>query len=343
MKLLSQRSLLVAFMFLLSGLSYHLLGSFALRMLFASIPALLGVQLTLADTLESIIMSRVAGRKWWFIVFLAPGTILHELSHLVAAIVTGCRIEKVSLFSPNPRTGVLGYVSYSRPKDKWLVFREFIVGFAPFFGCGLVLFSFNILLGSQLSAMLYAPSPHDLPSYASFAGSVMSSMAGSASSLPITSPYTWAFLYLQFCFGIGAAPSSVDFSGAFSSLRKNVFSALLFAATLSAIVYMSDGRYALWGYEADLADWIGYAAGFTAIVLLLSNILLAFAIPLSYVALKMMDIRGIAKTIPLTSAFISFIGLADHISGQYAAAASGTICFSSLLLLLRAQKKSGDR
>ena len=41
------------------------------------------------------------------------GTPIHELSHLIIAILTGHKIKEVKFFKPDPRTGTLGYVSHS--------------------------------------------------------------------------------------------------------------------------------------------------------------------------------------------------------------------------------------
>lgn len=48
-----------------------------------------------------------------FIWILAPGTIIHELSHLIICILFGLPINKVVLFHYEPETGSLGHVDYS--------------------------------------------------------------------------------------------------------------------------------------------------------------------------------------------------------------------------------------
>ena len=144
------RVLAVSCLMTLSWLLWHFLEGFDYRMMFAAIPLLFTAQITLSDALENILISKVGYRTKWFTLLLAPGTILHELCHLMAALATGCTVTKAALFKPNPSTGVLGFVSYTQPDDKWVVFREFIVGFAPFFGCGLCLFLLSIPLGGGL-------------------------------------------------------------------------------------------------------------------------------------------------------------------------------------------------
>ena len=82
----------------------------------------------------------------WSLIFL-PGTIIHEMSHLFAAAVTGTKIGKVEIFPELPRSGIgaefdqqkksvhLGYVQ----TQELGLFRGFLVGTAPFLvGLGLL-------------------------------------------------------------------------------------------------------------------------------------------------------------------------------------------------------------
>ncbi len=322
---------------------WHFLEGFSLRYLIASIPVLLAIQLVLADTLESLILPHVAGKRWWFTLFLAPGTILHELSHLIVAWVMRCKIEKVKLFSPNPKTGVLGYVSYRRPYDKWVTFREFAIGFAPFFGVGATLLAFNLFFGGNMMTAISAPAPHDTGSYLALASALANSLAMSAQSLSYASPYLWIFLYLQFCFGLGAAPSPVDFRGAFTSLFKNILSTIMFLAFMALIVFIADEKVPLAGYESQAADIIFWVLKFTVSLLLVTVMLLAFAIPLTWVASKMMMISGVAKTIPLTLGFLTFVVLSVSWGVHYAVLASASTCLGSLFFLITQEKASDHR
>ena len=125
---------------------FRLTEGYALQPYVAFLPALLAVQIFLSDFLHLYLEYEVRVGRRWFNLLIAPGTILHELSHLFAAVFTGCYITRVSLFKPNPRTGLLGFVEYTQPRDKWIVFRNFLVGFAPFFGCGLILLIFQYFI-----------------------------------------------------------------------------------------------------------------------------------------------------------------------------------------------------
>ena len=67
------------------------------------------------------------------------GTPIHELSHLLMAVVFLHKIEKVSFFQISD-DGVLGYVSHSyNPRNIWAQLGNFFIGIAPLIsGAGLV-------------------------------------------------------------------------------------------------------------------------------------------------------------------------------------------------------------
>lgn len=60
------------------------------------------------------------------------GTPIHELSHAVACVLFGMKILDVSLYSPNPLTGTLGYVRFSyRPHSGIHALGRVVQGMAP--------------------------------------------------------------------------------------------------------------------------------------------------------------------------------------------------------------------
>ncbi|MBD3388640.1 MAG: hypothetical protein GF416_06190 [Candidatus Altiarchaeales archaeon] len=315
-----------------SAVLWHLLEAFTYRYLISAIPALFAVQVTLSDVLEDILVSKVGYRTRWFTLLIAPGTILHELCHLFAALITGCTVTKVSLFKPNPRTGVVGFVSYTQRRDKWIVFREFIVGFAPFFGCGLMLFLFNLLNGGTLLDLVNPDPIGNSGDALALSSSIISLMVDSASRLDFTQPVVFLFIYLQFCFAVGAAPSSVDFRGSFGSLSKNLFSAVFFLAFLAALVFTSQGYFPVEQVQGQLASYVAIALKFTVIVLLLSTSLLLIAIPLAFVAIKLSEIKGIAKTIPVTSSLLAYQLLLETRGIRLAALAAAAVLLIAYLI-----------
>ena len=98
----------------------------------------------------------------WSVIFL-PGTIIHEMSHLFAAAITGTKIGKVEIFPELPRSGIgaqfdqqkksvhLGYVQ----TQELGLFRGFIVGSAPFLmGLGLLVWLASTIKITVLIASL---------------------------------------------------------------------------------------------------------------------------------------------------------------------------------------------
>lgn len=78
---------------------------------------------------------------------LAPGVILHEASHLIAATVLFRKIESVKFYSFDHSTGELGHVSYSHKKRTAFTFIfDTIIGLAPIAGGLLGIFSISYFL-----------------------------------------------------------------------------------------------------------------------------------------------------------------------------------------------------
>ena len=96
-----------AVLLLFSYRVWIVLEPYKLRALATLIPVLFALQVFINDTLEAILSSKFY-RTWWFKFIIAPGTILHELCHLLAALASGCKVSSVSLFRINPASGTMG-------------------------------------------------------------------------------------------------------------------------------------------------------------------------------------------------------------------------------------------
>lgn len=90
-------------------------------------------------TSQNLLMSNGTRSIKW----LAPSTIVHELSHLIVALITFNRVVKVVLFHYDPETGNLGHVDIAyAEEDSHKISKQISLlffGLAPIFIIGLIL------------------------------------------------------------------------------------------------------------------------------------------------------------------------------------------------------------
>lgn len=73
------------------------------------------------------------------------GTPIHELSHALFAVAFLHEIKSIKLFSPDKKTGVLGYVEHSHQASLYQKCGCFFIGIAPMFGGALAIYVINEL------------------------------------------------------------------------------------------------------------------------------------------------------------------------------------------------------
>ena len=100
----TQRIKNIIFLILISAGSWYLLEGYKIQVILTAIPLLFSLQIIFTDLVEYYLATHTRRQTRWFNLLIAPGTILHELSHFFAALITGCMVMKVSLFKPNPKT-----------------------------------------------------------------------------------------------------------------------------------------------------------------------------------------------------------------------------------------------
>ena len=88
----------------------------------------------LAFLIIFFVLSFVLGEFWQRIftgkkyrIFLAPGVIIHEFSHVLVCLITGAKIRKISFFNPKG-----GFVIHEKPKIP--VLGEIMISLAPIAG-----------------------------------------------------------------------------------------------------------------------------------------------------------------------------------------------------------------
>ncbi|GEM_PF-750012 len=306
LSLILQTRLLIIIVFLaLSYAAWRLLDGYILRGYIALIPVLFAIQIFLNDLLESYLSRQVKQKTIWFAILFAPGTILHELSHAFTALLTGCRITALSLFRPNPNTGVLGYVAYETPSDNWTVFREFVIGFAPFFGCGVMLILFSYLQNNFLS-----PDLVDIGSFDKISNSIiviLKNFYQQFLDLTLSSALPWVLLYLEICFGLGAAPSTIDFKGALGSIIKHPLSTLFVVLLFLLLIIIGEQPPILSKYGEILSGAIVFALKSVILILFVSISILVISFPMAFFGVRFTQVKGYYKIIPVLLFLIAYL------------------------------------
>ena len=297
---MSRLSIILSFV-LLGLVSWYLLEGFETRVLIALIPFLFAVQISLNDLLELYVVGRL--RKNMFNLVIAPGTVAHELSHLIAAMLTGCEIRKVKLFSPDSRTGNLGYVEYAPERDEFEFLRNLVVAFAPFFGCGILL----ILLLNVSSAItgenLLDFGVMDLEDSFSI---IIRNFLNQFNYLDAY-PAILLIVYLQLCLGLGSAPSSQDFRVSLRSLRKRWVSVVLLLLVIISIIMIGEYAHMLGGYGIQVSEFIRMGLRFSVVVLSVSILFLVLSIPFVFVIIKFSEIGTNGKLVSLIITLLMLI------------------------------------
>lgn len=204
--------------------------------------------------LEKTIQKRLAERFGWNSVLWTGwlGTPIHELSHAAMCVLFRHRIDEISLFEPDQRSGRLGYVKHSWRKGNW--FEElgnFFIGVAPLVGgCAALFLLMWIFYPDALAE------PKNIESIALGTRSpdvvervtrVLSEILNPAN---LTTLKFWAFLYLVLCVGSHMAPSWSDYQGAGRALVMVLLG--LAAAVLMCSVAITDPQ----SWLVSVADFL---------------------------------------------------------------------------------------
>jgi len=164
-----------------------------------------------------------------FYFLLLPGTIIHEISHLIACLVVGVRVRDVQLFSPQP-DGRLAWVTHATTDP----IRRAWISLAPFFGGSLFLFwatraAFPSLDVGQVNGVAGA-----WGSLGEMVRLVVSTLAGA----DWQQASTWLWLYLTFSLAYSIAPSRLDLiEGVRGGIVIGVVAALL--ALMDSVAHWS--------------------------------------------------------------------------------------------------------
>jgi hypothetical protein len=236
--------------------------------------------------LSSILLERMwtySLARWLYIIFATPGIVVHELSHLVACLITGAKVNKVVLIS---RDG--GSITHGRPR--WGMFGQTIVSMAPFIGIPLVLvligFVFDLVPFFRLD-MTWGHRPSwDV-------GSMLLGTFGSAFDLIrlnlIDDGSLWflLYLYLAASLTVSLAPSNQD-------LKNSWIGLCLVIVVLLVWALIFDDLLSGLGWKAPVTYFLMNILGWTVALALVMS-LLGSVLGLPLFLLKMvLDRKGLS-------------------------------------------------
>jgi hypothetical protein len=148
---------------------------------------------------EYLHRSLSSASKTLYVVLMLPGTIVHECSHAVVALLMGARITD---FSVIPSGNTLGHIEHTAPKIP--VVGNAAISIAPLIGCPAIL-----MLISNYAGVHFDPPPgsFDILLETRF---LLDGTFSFITGLDYFSWKTYVFLYLALTLGAGAAPSKTD-------------------------------------------------------------------------------------------------------------------------------------
>ncbi|MFT9065902.1 MAG: hypothetical protein ABF411_06175 [Oenococcus kitaharae] len=102
----------------------------------------------LSNRLASVITGRLGTNCYLLLASL--GIIVHELSHLIMALLFGHHIQHFRLLQL-PKNNQVGFVQHSaNPRNPWQTFGNLLIGTAPIFGNGIVIYFLTLYLQPNL-------------------------------------------------------------------------------------------------------------------------------------------------------------------------------------------------
>ena len=149
-------------------------------------------------------------------IFLAPGVIIHELSHALACRITGAKVEEINFFLWDG-----GYVKHS--KSKIPVLGGVFISFAPILGGIGALFIFSLIFGLRLPLGVV-----------DFQQLFFQGLSVAIQEIPLfikqnwLSWQFWIFIYLIISIVICLTPSKTDIKNAFGGILVIFLLGLIF-------------------------------------------------------------------------------------------------------------------
>jgi len=172
---------------------------------------------------------------WNSVLFTAwLGTMVHEMGHLLFALIFNYKVKKVNLFNPNKKTGRMGHVKYGYIKGSILHrLGKFFVGAAPlFFGAAIVLLLMYFLVPNGVELYSLLKQNYNL----SIINQIKNVLINLFSSSNLSQFSFWIFIYLSLSIVTHMSPSKRDRSQMWSGLLW--FGIILFAANFISLTLL---------------------------------------------------------------------------------------------------------
>ena len=197
--------------------------------------------------------SLASASRTLYIVLMLPGTIIHEISHAVIALLMGARITDFSII---PSGNTLGHVEYTAPKIPLI--GNAAISIAPLIGCPAILLLISRYFGMHFD---FPPGSFDILAETRF---LLDGTFSFITGLDYLNWKTYVFLYLAMTLGAGAAPSKTDIISLLPGL-------IIIVVTILALNYF--GINILYLYT--VFSWLSAALSVAIIPLLAVTVIVA--------------------------------------------------------------------
>ncbi|MCX6808948.1 MAG: M50 family metallopeptidase [Candidatus Berkelbacteria bacterium] len=177
-----------------------------------TILVLILIVLTLSFFINYFLLKSSLGKSYQ--IFLMPGIIIHELSHLIFCVLTGAKVVSVTLFDAEG-----GRVEHEKPKLP--IIGQLLISFAPFVIGVILIFVLASFLG--LKGIDFLGLKTNITNIFGLALSFLS-------ALRITDWKTWVCLYLILAVSVTLSPSKQDFKNIAITILSGflIFAAFVF-------------------------------------------------------------------------------------------------------------------
>jgi len=147
----------------------------------------------LASLVDFFLVRSVFGKNYRL--FVAPGVIIHEMSHFVACLLTGAKVTKVVIFDTSG-----GSVEHEKPKIP--VIGQVLISFAPFIVGSVLIYFLSLYLGLK---------PLDLRAVDLSVDGIISYSKSLVSPINFGDWKNWLIFYITLNVIVTMTPSRQDF------------------------------------------------------------------------------------------------------------------------------------